>query len=82
MPTFIICGDEEFELSRRVKQLKDSLLDPTWAQFNFTRLTNPPVEEIIEAAATLPFGPGNKVILIDRSELFTKKRSKSGGDET
>lgn len=80
MPVLIIAGDEEFELSRRVQQLRVSLVDPNWASVNFLRLDNPPLQEIIDAAGTLPFGPGNKVVLIDRCELFTKKRSKGGDD--
>ncbi|HEY9676505.1 MAG TPA: DNA polymerase III subunit delta [Drouetiella sp.] len=81
MPVTIIAGDEEFELSRRVQELREQLVDPNWASVNFLRLDNPPLQEIIDASGTLPFGPGNKVVLIDRCELFTKKRSK-GGDDT
>ncbi len=80
MPVLIIAGDEEFELSRRVQELRHSLVDPNWASINFLRLDNPPLQEIIDVSGTLPFGPGNKVVLIDRCELFTKKRSKGGDD--
>lgn len=80
MPVRILAGDEEFLLSKRVKELRASLVDPAWASVNFLRLDNPPLPEIVEAAAMLPFGPGNKVVLIDRCELFTKKKSK-GGEE-
>ncbi len=78
MPVLIIAGDEEFGLSRRVQQKRLELVDPSWASVNFLRLDNPPLQEIIDAAGTLPFGPGNKVVLIDRCELFTKKRTKGG----
>jgi DNA polymerase-3 subunit delta len=80
MPVIVLAGDEEFEISRRVADLKTKLLDEAWASFNFTLLDNPALPEIIEAAASLPFGPGNRVVLVDRCELFTKKRSK--GDTT
>lgn len=76
MPVIVVAGEEEFEVSRRVADYKAKLLDPQWAQFNFSRLENCDLTEIIDAAATLPFGMGNKVILIDRCELFTKKRGK------
>lgn len=76
MPVIVVCGDEEFEVSRRVADYKAKLLDPQWASFNFTRLDNCDLTDIIDAAATLPFGMGNKVVLIDRCELFTKKRGK------
>ena len=68
-------------LSRRVQALRASLVDPAWASVNFLRLDNPPLQEVVEAAAMLPFGPGNKMILIDRCELFTKKKSKGGDDK-
>jgi DNA polymerase III delta subunit len=83
MPVLILAGDEEFELSRKVVELRQSLLDPTWAAMNYLRLENPLLAQIIEHATALPFGPGNKVILIDKCELFTKKRGKGGdSDET
>ncbi len=80
MPVLIVAGDEEFELSRRVQELRGTLVDPNWASVNFLRFDNPPLTDIIDAAAMLPFGPGNKVVLIDRCELFTKKRTR-GGEE-
>ncbi|HEY9775254.1 MAG TPA: hypothetical protein V6C81_15925 [Planktothrix sp.] len=81
MPVLVLAGDEEFQLSRRVTELRQSLLDPAWASMNYLRLENPPLSTIIENAYALPFGPGNKVILIDRCELFTKKKTKSAGDD-
>lgn len=76
MPVIVVAGEEEFEVSRKVADYKAKLLDPQWAQFNFLRLDSSDLTEITDAAATLPFGMGNKVILIDRCELFTKKRGK------
>jgi DNA polymerase III subunit delta len=81
VPVLVLAGDEEFELSRRVIELRKTLLDPSWASMNFLRLENPPLSSIIENAYALPFGPGNKVILIDRCELFTKKKSKGAADD-
>ncbi|HEY9757714.1 MAG TPA: DNA polymerase III subunit delta [Oculatellaceae cyanobacterium] len=81
MPVLILAGDEDFELSRRVQALRDKLLDPAWASFNLVRLDNPNVQQVVDAAAQLPFGPGNKVILIERCDLFTKKRGKGGSDD-
>jgi len=80
LPVLVLAGDEEFELSRKVLDLRDKLLDPSWVAMNYLRLENPPMSEIIEHAAALPFGMGNKLILIDKCELFTKKKSKSSAD--
>ena len=81
MPVLILAGDEDFEISRKVQALREKLIDPAWASVNFMRLDNPNIQQICDAAAQLPFGPGNKVILIERCDLFTKKRSKGGGEE-
>lgn len=78
MPVIILAGDEEFELSRRVSQLKSTLISESWLSMNFVRLTNPGLPTIIEAAASLPFGEGNRLVLIDRCDLFTKRRTKDG----
>jgi DNA polymerase III delta subunit len=78
MPVIILAGDEEFELSRRVSQLKSTLVSDAWRAMNFVRLTNPGLPTIIEAAASLPFGDGNRMVLIDRCDLFTKRRTKDG----
>jgi DNA polymerase-3 subunit delta len=78
MPVVILAGEEDFEISRRVVQMKAELLDPNWATINLQRLDNPDLKSVIDAAATVPFGPGNRVIVIDRCDFFTKKRAKSG----
>lgn len=80
MPTLVLAGEEELLISERVAVLKSELLDPAWASFNFTSIENPDLKQVIDAAASVPFGLGNKVILLDRCELFTKKRSKSEDD--
>lgn len=75
MPVLLFAGEEDFLLARRVNELREELVLPAFAAFNFVRLENPPVEEIIDIAGGLPFGPSNKMILIERCELFHKKRS-------
>ncbi len=80
MPVLLLAGDEDFLLSRRVSQLKAELVDPSWLSFNFQRLEIPSVREVVDAAATLPFGPGKRMVLLDRCDLFTKKKGKGAGD--
>lgn len=83
MPVFILAGDEEFLLYRRLEELKSSWLGPdlAWATLNYTRLDGANLVDIIDAAACLPFGPTNKVIVIDRCDLFTRKKSKGDSDD-
>lgn len=77
MPVIVLAGEEDFQLYRRLDDLKSELLDPAWASFNYSRLENPSHQEVAEMAVSLPFGPGNKVIVIDRCDWFAKKRSSS-----
>jgi DNA polymerase-3 subunit delta len=80
MPVIVLAGEEDFELYRHLEGLKNKLLDPAWASFNYARHENPSMQEVIELAAALPFGPGNKVLVLDRIDWFAKKRSSKGDD--
>ena len=82
MPTIILAGEEELLISERVEALKEKLLDPAWATFNFSRIIHPDLREIVDAAAAVPFGPGNKVIVFENCDLFTKKRGGKSDDES
>lgn len=81
MPVLVLAGEEDFLVSRRVSELKAELVDPAWLSFNFQRLESPDLQEVTDAALSLPFGPGAKMVLIDRCDLFTKKRAKSGDSD-
>lgn len=80
MPVIVLAGEEDFELYRHLEGLKTKLLDPAWASFNYSRHDNPNPQEVIDLASALPFGPGNKVIVLDRMDWFAKKRSAKGDD--
>lgn len=83
MPIIVLAGDEDFELYRSLKRHKEKLLDPQWASFNFARITRPGLQDIADNALAVPFGPGNKVIVFEDCDLFTKKKTKadkSAGD--
>lgn len=82
MPVLILAGDEEFLISKEARALKEKLVDPAWISFNFLRLENPDLKQVIDAAATVPFGPGNRMVLVDRCSLFTKKKGTADGDST
>jgi DNA polymerase-3 subunit delta len=79
VPVIILAGEEEFRIGREVQTLKKRLVDPAWASFNFQRC-RADLKDIIDAAATVPFGPGNKMVLIEECALFTKKRGAKDDD--
>ena len=80
MPIIILAGEEEFLISRRSKALKAELVDPAWESFNFVRLVDPDLKQVIDAAATVPFGPGNRLVMVDQCALFTRKKSGKESD--
>lgn len=80
MPAIILAGEEEFEIARRAEALRKELVDPQWLSFNFQRQSGGGLREAIDACAGVAFGPGNKLIMLDRCELFTKKRGKGDDD--
>ncbi|MBX9695125.1 MAG: DNA polymerase III subunit delta [Cyanobacteria bacterium] len=81
MPILILAGDEDFILERRLAALKKTLIDPTWASFNYHRFDKADIVDVIDNAKSVPFGPGNKVIVFERCDMFTKKRGKDKGDK-
>lgn len=76
MPLIVVSGEEDFEITRHVKKLKKSLVDEAWASFNLLQIDNPTIVDIQDNALTIPFGEGNKVIVFNNCDLFTKKKSK------
>lgn len=81
MPAIVLAGEEELLIAERAAELKEKLLDPAWASFNFFASAKPDLKQVVDAAAAVPFGPGNKVILFEQVDLFTKKRSGKTDEE-
>ncbi len=82
MPILILAGEEELLISERIEHAKEQLLDPAWASFNLARINKPELKQVIDESATVPFGPGNKLILFEQCELFTKKRGGKSDDDS
>ncbi|MDZ4834767.1 MAG: DNA polymerase III subunit delta [Candidatus Melainabacteria bacterium] len=80
-PVMVLAGDEDFELYRKLAKLKDSLLDPAWASFNYLRIESPSVTDVLDNALSVPFGPGNKVIVFDKCGFFTRSSAGKGKDK-
>lgn len=81
-PVLVLAGDEDFELYRKLVKLKDSLIDPTWASFNYLRIETPSLTDVLDNALSVPFGPGNKVIVFDKCNFFTRKSAGKGNQKS
>ncbi|WP_277877157.1 hypothetical protein [Sphaerospermopsis sp. FACHB-1094] len=65
MPTYLYFGENEFFLTRTIKQLKTHTLDQQWANFNYTEYPPESKETIPQALSdimTSPVGSGGRLV--------------------
>jgi DNA polymerase-3 subunit delta len=69
MPIYLYWGSDDFAMAKAVDELRDRVLDPAWASFNFDKITPEQPDAAIFAlnqAMTLPFGAGGRLVwLVD-----------------
>jgi len=80
MPVIVLAGEEEYGLNNRLADLKETLLLPAWKSVNLIKLNKPSLNSLSQAINTMPFGQGNRIVLIENCDLFTKKRTRSDSD--
>ncbi len=72
MPIHLYWGDDDFLLMQAVEVLRESVLDPNWASFNFDRILPDQPNSIISGlnqAMTPPFGFGGRFVWLVDSPL-------------
>ncbi|MBW4433195.1 MAG: hypothetical protein KME28_16085 [Pelatocladus maniniholoensis HA4357-MV3] len=72
MPIYLYWGENEFFLSRAVKQLRSQILNPQWTSFNNSEYP-PGAESIPQAFAeimTPPLGTGGRLVYLPNSSLL------------
>jgi DNA polymerase III subunit delta len=65
MPIYFYWGDDDFSLNRAVVALRDRILDPAWASFNYDKIGPDQSDSVVQAlnqAMTPPFGMGNRLV--------------------
>lgn len=69
MPTYFFFGEDDFSMGRAVDALRQSVLDPTWASFNFDKILPERPDAVLAGlnqAMTSPFGSGSRFVwLVD-----------------
>ncbi len=69
MPIYLYWGEDDFSLQQAVKKLRDRILDPSWASFNYDKISPDDPDAVIQAltqAMTPPFGSGGRLVwLVD-----------------
>jgi DNA polymerase-3 subunit delta len=72
MPIYLYWGDDEFALNRAVAALRDRMLDPQWADFNYDKI--PPdypdaIAQGLNLAMTPPFGAEHRLVWLVETTL-------------
>lgn len=65
MPIYLYWGEDDFALSKATDALRDRVLDPQWASFNYDKIPEDSSNAIIQAlnqAMTPPFGMGGRLV--------------------
>lgn len=65
MPVFLYWGNDEFAIAQAVAQLRQQVLDPNWASFNYDKIdpdTPDAVRQGLNQAMTPPFGAGKRLV--------------------
>lgn len=69
MPTYFFFGEDEFSMTRAVDALRESVLDPSWASFNYDKIASDKPDAVkagLNQAMTPPFGSGSRFVwLVD-----------------
>jgi len=75
----ILIGDDEYSKEEFINKEINSKIDPAWKDFNLIifnadEMKNEDISKIIESSSTPPFGPGNKLVIVNNIN------SKEGND--
>jgi len=69
MPIYFYWGEDDFAIQKAVASLRDRVLDPQWAGFNYNTLSPEQSDAVISATTLLmtpPFGAGSRLVwLVD-----------------
>ena len=69
MGIYLYWGEDDFAMARAVGALREQILDPAWAAFNFDKITPEDPDAVVRGlnqAMTPPFGAGGRLVwLVD-----------------
>jgi DNA polymerase III subunit delta len=72
MPIYFYWGEDDFAMGRAIQALRQQTLDPSWADFNYSKLTPDQPEAVTQAlnlAMTAPFGSGSRLVWLADTTL-------------
>jgi DNA polymerase-3 subunit delta len=65
VPIYFYWGDDDFAMGKAVAALRDRVLDPDWASFNYEKISPDTPDAIIQGlnqSMTPPFGSGSRLV--------------------
>jgi DNA polymerase-3 subunit delta len=65
MPIYLYWGNDEFAIAQAVETLRQQVLDPDWASFNYDRIPGEQPDALpqtLTQALTMPFGAGSRFV--------------------
>jgi DNA polymerase-3 subunit delta len=72
MSIYLFWGEDEFAMTQEINKLRDHVVDPTWAQFNDSKVSGDRDDAVLEAlnqALTPPFGMGQRFVWLADTTL-------------
>ena len=72
MQFYLFWGEDDFAIAQAVTKLRQTVLDPNWASFNYDKIIADRPEAVIEGldrALTPPFGTGSRFVWLTNTTL-------------
>jgi DNA polymerase III subunit delta len=72
MPIYLFWGEDDFAITQAVTSLRQSVLDPNWASFNYDKITADRAEAVVDGldrALTPPFGIGSRFVWLTATNV-------------
>ncbi len=72
MTIYLYWGEDDFALTQAVRQLRESVLDPSWVSFNYDKIFNDAPNAIVQGlnqAMTAPFGERGRLVWLVETTL-------------
>lgn len=70
MPTYLFWGEDDFAIAQSVQELRQSVLDSDWQQFNYEKIggdASDAIRQALNQALTPPFGLGGRLVWLENS---------------
>lgn len=79
---YLFEGEEQFTKERALRELRKAVLNGAFASVNETVLTDPPADELIAVAETLPMMDDRRLVLVRESSLLSAGAGREGAKKT